>query len=224
MVAGGGAFSGLHGQGQVLAPSLKPVRWLADRASRASREGFVLKGSRAMKKVAGIGPSGAAVAAVLGSVLLSLLILAPSPEVPSLGAVPVGPGHVDALFLPRPHVEHSLVHRVQSTAASAPIPRTTGSPTPHAPNPPHRSSRTHVSKPAATTPTATTPAATPHVPGSEHHGKPDWAAHPHGGGAKHHGKPDWAAHPHGGGAEHHGKPDWAAHPHSRTHHAHGREK
>src|SRR5262245_38809860 len=106
-----------------LAPALKPVRPFADGASGASIEGFLRNGSRVMKpRVARIGPSGAAIAAVVGSVLLSLLILAPSPEVPFPGAAPVGPGHVDALFLPRPHVVHSLVHRLQSASAGGPAP------------------------------------------------------------------------------------------------------
>src|SRR5262249_10181306 len=92
--------SGSQGPGRggtTLAPALKPIRPFADRASERLSRAFS-KGRRGMKwRVARIGPSGAAIAAVVGSVLLSLLILAPSPEVPFPGAAPVGVGHVDAL-------------------------------------------------------------------------------------------------------------------------------
>jgi hypothetical protein len=187
------------------------------------------------RRVAKIGPAGAAVTAVVGSVLLSLLILAPSPGVPLPGgAPPVGRGHVGALVLPRPRVQHSHVHRLQSAPTSAPAPSAAANSRPQAPIPAHHA---HVSKPAATTPatttpatttpatttTPTTPAAATHVPGSKHHGKPDWAAHPHGNGAESSAQPTHAHPAHPVHPAHPGRPDHPAH-HGNGHHGNGRKK
>jgi hypothetical protein len=191
----------------------------ADRRSLSSRcrvppiqfqsvsEGWLpTAGDTMNRKIARIGPSGAAFTAVVGSVLLSLLILAPSPEGLLPGTAPAGAGRVDALLLPKPHVARPPAHRLRSVSAPAPAPTAPASTAAaasraHTSPSVHRSASSVATKPAtkpaprtpaAPTPTPTptptpiatpTPAATTHVPASGHHGKPPWAAHPHGQGA-----------------------------------------
>jgi hypothetical protein len=153
------------------------------------------------RKIARIGPSGAALVTVVGSVVLSLLILAP----PRAGLLPptalAGPGHVEAVLLPRPHVSRPHVSRPpvhQLGSASATAAASIGQPSSqsHASPPAHHLHSTAAAAkpttnratipaavattPTSTTPTSTTPAAASHLPASGHHGKPAWAADPHG--------------------------------------------
>jgi len=134
------------------------------------------------RRFARIGSSGAAITAVVGSALLSLLILVPRPAALLPGAAPAGLGHVDALLLPEPHVVHSLVHQLKSASAGAAAASSQANS--HAQTPSHAPHRpaTDAPKPSAAKQPAKTPAAASHAPSSEHHGKPDWAAHPHEGG------------------------------------------
>jgi hypothetical protein len=152
------------------------------------------------RTIARIGPSGAALVTVVGSVVLSLLTLAP----PRAGLLPrtavAGPGHVESLLLPRPHVarphvSRPPVHQLRSASATAAASTAQTSSQSDASPPVHHSHSTAasvkpVTKPAtvrattravqAATPTSTTLAAASHVPASGHHGKPAWAAHPYG--------------------------------------------
>jgi hypothetical protein len=132
------------------------------------------------RKIARIGPPGAAVAAVVGSAVLSLLILGPAPQALLPGTAPASLGQAEALLLPAPRVVHSLVHQVQSSSATTSSSNAEASSPLQTPGPAHHPRSAHARKSATRAPAAAKPADASHVPGSEHHGKPAWAAHPHG--------------------------------------------
>jgi hypothetical protein len=121
-----------------------------------------------------------AVAAVAGSVSLSLVILQPPPAGLVPGAAPAGPGHVGALVLPAARVSRPSVHgqespRAAPTATPRVVPHSQAPPPPSS-SPPHRVAEPAPEPPApAPSKSPAPPASTPAAPQPvvlAHHGQP----------------------------------------------------
>jgi hypothetical protein len=167
------------------------------------------------RRIARIKPLVPAVAAVVGSVSLSLAILRPPPAELLLGTAPADRGHVGALVLPEQPLSRSALHRQQEGSSPAPIGtsrviprRQTPRPAPSA-SPVRRSRSPRVAKPAPAPPERTTPAPStpPAAPESLPAAPPQVLARNGPGppastspSQRHHGRPPCAGHPRGRGA------------------------
>src|SRR5690349_16709877 len=87
-----------------------------------SREVCLPPADEGMRRtIASIRPLMPAVAAVVASVLVSLVVLRPPAERPLAGAAPAGRGHVGSLVLPAPRASRPVVHQQQAPAPATPL-------------------------------------------------------------------------------------------------------